>query len=87
MKELTGYNKGVNRNRSQIISSINGRIETGRKNADTVQKQLDAVEEKLRDAIEASKVKVEDESSLPIMDIHEELDDDGKVICRWSSES
>lgn len=85
MKELTGYGKGIARSRAQVISSINGRIETGRKNAQTVQKQLEAVEEQLSDLTLAAQSRDEEVGDgLPVMDIYEELDDDGNVICEES---
>jgi hypothetical protein len=80
VRELVGLGNDNARSRKQVISSINGRIETGRKNAQTVQKQLDAAEEQLRDLAMAGH-EDDDGKGPPVMEIYEELDDDGNVIC------
>jgi hypothetical protein len=55
-------------------------METGRRNAQTVQKQLDTAEEKLRDMAMASFETDHDGKGAPIMEIYEELDEDGNII-------
>jgi unconventional prefoldin RPB5 interactor 1 len=81
MRELVGLGKSPRRTRDQVISSIKGRMETGRRNAQTVQKQLNAAEEKLSDMAMASYEKDDDGKGPPMMEIYEELDEDGNVIC------
>jgi unconventional prefoldin RPB5 interactor 1 len=83
VRELVGLGNGDARSRKQVLSSINGRIDTGRKNAQTVQKQLDAAEEQLRDLAMAGHEDDYDGKGPPVMEIYEELDDDGNVICEW----
>ncbi|KAF2429323.1 hypothetical protein EJ08DRAFT_680071 [Tothia fuscella] len=80
LKNLTGYSKTPSRSRGQVISSINGRIETGRKNAQTVQKQLEAAEDQLADLVLVSQSNSKERDGLPVMDIYEELDDDGNIL-------
>jgi len=84
MRDLTGYGKSVPRTWAQIVSSINGRIDTGRKNANTTHKQLDAAEDQLRELLVESQSTLEEENGAAVMEIYEELDDDGNVICRFS---
>ena len=67
------------RTRAQVITQLRGRIDTGQKNAATVQKQLATAEEKLEKVMEVTEEQ-EMDSGDHQMDIFEELDDDGNVI-------
>ncbi|KAF2755749.1 hypothetical protein EJ05DRAFT_114073 [Pseudovirgaria hyperparasitica] len=79
IKELSGVAKGLQRTSSQIADIITRRQDYVRKNVDSVSKQLSASEEKLQSLL-GVKQEFQDEHGLPIMDIVEELDDDGNVI-------
>ncbi|KAH0551372.1 hypothetical protein GP486_007414 [Trichoglossum hirsutum] len=52
------------------------------KNANTVEKRLHNVEEKLNSILVISKPDIRNEEGLPIMEIREELDEEGNVICK-----
>jgi unconventional prefoldin RPB5 interactor 1 len=80
IKSLLNYGRQPPRTRSQVIGQLRGRIETGRKNAETMLKQLDAAEEKLEKVLMVAEPIMESEGGEQLMDIFEELDDDGNII-------
>jgi unconventional prefoldin RPB5 interactor 1 len=80
IKSLLDHGKSHPRTRSQVFAQLRGRIETGRKNAETIQKQLTAAEEKLEKVLMVAEPIMESEGGDQLMDIVEELDDDGNVV-------
>jgi unconventional prefoldin RPB5 interactor 1 len=82
IKELVNYNKTTRRNRSQVLSAISGRIDTGQKNAELVQKQIDRAEDRLELALAANSPVLRNEDGQPLMEIEEELDENGNIICK-----
>jgi unconventional prefoldin RPB5 interactor 1 len=64
----------------QVVAQIQGRIDTGHKNVATVQKQLTAAEEKLEKVLMVADPAMETEDGEQLVDIFEELDEDGKVV-------
>lgn len=59
---------------------ISRRLDYVQQNTQTVQKQLDAAEKKLRAALTLLEPDLDDEEGLPLTDIQEELDEEGNVI-------
>ncbi|KAH0537500.1 hypothetical protein FGG08_005718 [Glutinoglossum americanum] len=80
IKELLGDGQNARRSALQVENMLSRRIEYAQKNAKTVEKQLQIAEDKLNSIIVISKPDVRNEEGLPIMEIREELDDDGNVI-------
>ncbi|EKG12807.1 hypothetical protein MPH_10050 [Macrophomina phaseolina MS6] len=78
IRELLG--KDMSRSAKQVIDLISRRQDYVQKNVETVQKQVDAAEEKLNKVLVISNPSLEDEGGAPLMDIREELDEDGNVI-------
>ena len=56
------------------------------KNVETVEKQLHTAQDKLNSILVISKPDIRNEEGLPMMEIREELDDEGNVICKWATE-
>jgi hypothetical protein len=56
------------------------------KNVETVEKQLHTTQDKLNSILVISKPDIRNEEGLPMMEIREELDDEGNVICKWATE-
>ncbi|OJD36596.1 udp-galactose transporter like protein [Diplodia corticola] len=80
-KEITELlGKDLNRSANQVIDLISRRQEYVQKNVDTVQKQVDAAEDKLNKVIIISEPSLADEEGGPLMDIREELDEEGNVL-------
>lgn len=63
-----------------IINLLDRRIDYVTKNVQTLQKQLEAAEQKLATATVVMDPDVRDEDGLPFTDIIEELDEDGNVV-------
>ncbi|KAB2574789.1 Udp-galactose transporter like protein [Lasiodiplodia theobromae] len=76
--ELLG--KDMSRNANQVVDLISRRQDYVQKNVETVQKQVDAAEDKLSKVLIISNPSLEDEEGGPLMDIREELDEEGNVI-------
>lgn len=79
MKELLGLDKGVSRSKQQVIDVIGRRVDYVQKYAQTVNKQLEQAESTLDSLVDISSV-MRNEEGLPLRDIHEDLDEEGKVI-------
>lgn len=80
IKTVLNYDRQPPYTRSQVISQLRGRIDTGQKNAATIQKQLAAAEDKLEKVLLVAEPMVEDDGGEQTVDIFEELDDDGNVV-------
>ncbi|KIW04471.1 uncharacterized protein PV09_04731 [Verruconis gallopava] len=83
IKSLLNYGKQPPRTRSEVLAQIRGRIDTGKRNADTLRKLLAATEEKLNSMLAAgdkSCVVGDADFEGQQMDIIEELDDNDNVI-------
>jgi unconventional prefoldin RPB5 interactor 1 len=79
--EILGIkNGGSIRSRPQILSVLTNRIRYVQQNVGTVSKQLEAAEEKLAKTMILQQPDNETEEGLPLMEIREELDEDGNVI-------
>lgn len=78
LQDLLG--KDTTRNANQVVAMISRRIDYVQQNISTVQKQLDAAEKKLAATSILLESDMENEEGLPMMDIVEELDEDGNVI-------
>ena len=68
------------RTADQVISILARRIDYVSRNVKTLEKQVEAAENKLAAATVISNPDVRDEEGLPLTEIIEELDDDGNVI-------
>lgn len=78
LKDIFGNNDS--RNATSIISLLTNRIDYVSKNVDSLEKQLEAAENKLAQANVISNPEAVDEGGLPITDIMEELDEDDNVV-------
>ncbi|GME23606.1 Udp-galactose transporter like protein [Neofusicoccum parvum] len=78
IKELLG--KDMQRSAKQVIDLISRRQDYVQKNVETVQKQVDAAEDKLSKVLIVSNPSLENDEGAPLMDIREELDEDGNVV-------
>ena len=56
------------------------------KNVKTVEKQLHTAQDKLKSILVISKPDIRNEEGLPIMEIREELDEKGNIICKCATE-
>ncbi|KAI5927328.1 Prefoldin subunit-domain-containing protein [Camillea tinctor] len=74
------FGPGDSRKRDQIISTLTNRIDYVTKNIETLEKQLEAAENKLATARVVSNPDATDEDGLPITEIVEELDENDNVI-------
>lgn len=79
VQELLGKDK-TKRKANQVVEMISRRIDYVQQNISTVQKQLDSVEKKLAGASVLLEPEMENEEGLPLMEIEEELDEEGNVI-------
>ncbi|TLD32383.1 Prefoldin subunit-domain-containing protein [Venturia nashicola] len=80
IESLIWQSKDTSRSKPQILNYINGRIDTGQKNAATVRKQLHTTEDKLEQVMFVSQPAAQTEDGLPIMAITEELDDEDNIV-------
>lgn len=78
IKELLG--KDMQRSATQVIDLISRRQDYVQKNVQTVQKQVDSAEDKLNKVLVIANPSLEDEEGGPLMDIREELDEEGNVL-------
>ncbi|KAK8189804.1 Prefoldin subunit-domain-containing protein [Phyllosticta capitalensis] len=78
IRELLGPN--LQRAAGQVIDVISRRQDYVQQNVTTVQKQVDATEDKLNKVLIISNPSLQDEEGGPLMDIREELDDEGNVV-------
>ncbi|PQE15789.1 udp-galactose transporter like protein [Rutstroemia sp. NJR-2017a BBW] len=71
---------GTERTTAQVVNILDRRMDYVQQNARTIEKQIEAAEEKLAKATIISTPEVRNEEGLPVMDIIEELDEEGNVI-------
>lgn len=83
IKDLLGYGHVSSKTGAKMLDSLSKRVETGQKNAQSVQKQLDRAEAELDqlDQLDSTALAPSAASGdQPVMEIYEELDDRGNVI-------
>jgi unconventional prefoldin RPB5 interactor 1 len=68
------------RTANQIVDMISRRVDYLQQNISTVAKQLDTAEKQLAGTSLLLEADMENEEGLPLMDIQEELDEEGKVL-------
>jgi unconventional prefoldin RPB5 interactor 1 len=71
---------GKGRSANQVVDLVQRRIDYVQQNGETVEKQLDAAEKQLAGVNVLLDPGVENEEGLPMMDIEEELDEDGNAV-------
>ena len=78
IKDLLGYDRvATHRTKSQVQDSLSKRVDIARKNADTLQKQIDCAEAEFEKPFNAT---ADTGESQPVMEIYEELDEVGNVL-------
>ncbi|KAI5290757.1 hypothetical protein KEM54_000556 [Ascosphaera aggregata] len=89
IKLFTGEKQGVSRTRRQVEAALERRIDYVQENLRVLEKrftnvedELQKLQEKLFELSRKKEGEVQDAESLPIIDIIEQLDDDGNVISR-----
>ncbi|KAI9766624.1 MAG: hypothetical protein M1840_006435 [Geoglossum simile] len=80
IKELLGGGQNAQRSAPQVMNMISRRIEYVEKNVKTAETQLHTTQDKLNSILVISKPGILNEEGLPMMEIREELDDEGNVI-------
>jgi unconventional prefoldin RPB5 interactor 1 len=80
VQELLGKGDQPERTANQVVDLISKRVDYVQQNITTLEKQLRAAEKKLAGADILLQPDVENEEGLPLMDIQEELDDEGNVV-------
>ncbi|KAF2117071.1 Prefoldin subunit-domain-containing protein [Lophiotrema nucula] len=78
--ELLGSNRKTKRDANQVVDLISKRINYVQQNIATVAKQLDSAEKKLAGTSVLLEPDMANEEGLPLMDIEEELDEDGNIV-------
>ena len=73
--------KGAVRNQDQIVSLLSRRIDYVQQNVKASGSLLRSAEGRLLSAEVLRDAKALDEEGLPVTEIHEELDDDGNILC------
>lgn len=73
------------RSAAQVVNLLDRRIDYVEQNVRTVQKQLEAAENKLAAATVISTPEVRNEEGLPLTEIIEELDEEGNVVSSHTS--
>ena len=71
---------GKDRNANQVVDLVQRRIDYVQQNSVTMEKQLDAAEKQLAGVNVLLDPGVDNEEGLPMMDIEEELDEEGNAI-------
>jgi unconventional prefoldin RPB5 interactor 1 len=71
---------GKERNANQVVDIVSRRIDYVQQNSATVEKQLDAAEKQLAGVDVLLDPGVDNEEGLPMMDIEEELDEEGNAV-------
>lgn len=79
-KEVTDLLGTSSRTSAQVVNLLDRRIDYVEQNVKTVQKQLEVAENKLAAASVISTPEVLNEDGLPMIEIMEELDDEGNII-------
>jgi unconventional prefoldin RPB5 interactor 1 len=80
VQDLLGKEGQPKRSANQVTDIISRRIDYVQQNIATAEKQLDAAEKKLAGASMLLEPDTENEEGLPLMDIQEELDENGNVV-------
>lgn len=80
VEELLGKDLKTKRNANQVIDLISRRIDYVQKNSATIEHQLDNAEKQLAGVDVLLEPGVENEEGLPMMDIEEELDEEGNEM-------
>ena len=83
--DILRNDKGVVRSREQILNLLSRRIDYVQQNIKSVRSLLSAAEEKLLASEVLKDAKALNEEGLPLTEIHEELDEEGNVICKTCS--
>lgn len=78
--EMLRNNQQVERSANQVVDLISRRIDYVQQSSATIAKQLDAAEKRLAGTQVLLDPGLENEEGLPMMDIEEELDEDGNEI-------
>ncbi|KAL2040222.1 hypothetical protein N7G274_007125 [Stereocaulon virgatum] len=77
--------KGQSRDTRQVLGLLSRRIDYVQKNEKTISSLLQAAEEKYAASLVLVQPEVRDEEGLPLIEIHEELDEEGNVISGTTS--
>jgi unconventional prefoldin RPB5 interactor 1 len=80
VEELLGKDPKTRRTANQVADLISRRIDYVQQNSATIEKQLDAAEKQLAGVDVLLEPGVESEDGLPMMDIEEELDEEGNEV-------
>lgn len=80
VEELLGKDAHKKRTANQVVDMISRRIDYVQQNSATIEKQLDAAEKQLAGVDVLLDPGVENEEGLPMMDIEEELDEEGNEV-------
>ena len=80
VEALLGPNLQTKRTANQVVDMIARRIDYVQQNSATVEKQLDVAEKQLAGVDVLLEPGVDNEEGLPMMDIEEELDEDGNAV-------
>lgn len=80
LRELINYDKGTPRKPEQIVELLCKRVEYVNRNIETIRKQLNDAERKRNVLLLAEEPNFRDDAALPLTEITEELDDDGRVL-------
>ncbi|KAF2870264.1 Prefoldin subunit-domain-containing protein [Massariosphaeria phaeospora] len=80
VKDLLETSTGAKRTANQVVDVISRRVDYVQQNISTIEKQLDVAEKKLAGTSVLLEPGLETEGGLPMMDIEEELDEDGNVL-------
>jgi unconventional prefoldin RPB5 interactor 1 len=80
VEALLGATLQTKRTANQVVDMVARRIDYVQQNSATVEKQLDAAEKQLAGVDVLLEPGVDNEEGLPMMDIEEELDEDGNAI-------
>lgn len=80
IKKLLGEPQGITRSRQQVVDLISRRIDYVQENVKVFEKRLTAAEEKLNALLATEQSGIVKQDSLPMTEIVEELDEEGKVV-------
>ncbi|KAI5800790.1 Prefoldin subunit-domain-containing protein [Pyronema domesticum] len=83
IRNLLGEKQNLKRTRDQVITAVSHRIDYVDENIKKVQKQVDKNEEKLAQLQILIAPDAKNEEGMAVMDIHEELDEEGNVLNAW----
>ena len=80
LRELVGMDQELHRSPRQMIDILTKRVDYISRNVSTIQKQLSDVEKKRNALLLAEEPDHRDEAGLPLMEVSEELDEEGNVV-------